>query len=57
MGSGQVKGETAYIPAVDPLSPLIILFPLTNKFRLNPSFSFLPDLLFYNTPQPSLLHS
>ncbi len=50
IGSGQVEGETAYTPAVDPLSPLVISSPLTNKFCLNLSFPFLPDLLSYNTP-------
>ena len=49
MGSGQVKGETAYTPAVDPLGPLVNSSPLTNKFRLNLSFPFLPNLLSYNT--------
>ena len=57
MGSGQVEGETTHTPVVDPLGPLVNLSPLTNKFYLNPSFLFLPDLLSYNTPQPSLLHS
>ena len=50
MGSDQVEGETAYMPAVDPLGPLVNLSPLTNKFHLNPFFFFLPDLLSYNTP-------
>ena len=30
--------------------------PSTNPFAFNLSFSQLPDLLFYNTPQLSLLH-
>ena len=50
MGSGQVEGEIAYMPAVDPLSPPVILSPLIDKFRLDPFFPFLPDLLSYNTP-------
>ena len=50
MGSDQVEGETAYTPAVDPLSPLVILSPLVNKFYFNLSFLFLPNLLSYNTP-------
>jgi len=50
MGSGQVKGEIACTPVVDPLGPLVISSPSTNKFRLNPSFPFLPNLFSYNTP-------
>jgi len=48
MGSGQVEEETVCMPVVDPLSPLVILSPLTNEFCLNPSFPFLPNLFFYN---------
>ena len=50
MGSSQVEGETACMPVVDPLSPLVNLSPLINEFHLNPFFFFLPDLLSYNTP-------
>ena len=50
IGSGQVEGETAYTPAVDPLGPLVNSSPLTNEFHLNPFFPFLPNLLSYNTP-------
>ena len=50
MGFSQVEGETAHMPAVDPLSPLVNSSPSTDKFCLNPSFPFLPNLLSYNTP-------
>ena len=29
---------------------VVPISPLTNPFIFNPSFSLLPDLLFYNTP-------
>ena len=38
MGSGQVEGEIAYTPVVDPLGPLVNSSPLTNKFYFNPFF-------------------
>ncbi len=50
MDSDQVEGEIIYMLVVDPLSPLVNLSPLINKFRLNPAFSFLLDLFSYDIP-------
>jgi len=50
MGFDQAKGETTYMPVMDPLGPLVILSPLTDTFSFNFSFPLLPDLFFYNTP-------
>ena len=50
MDSNPTIVETADTQAVKSLSLIIHLLPLTDSF-FNPSFSLLPDLLFYNTPQ------
>ena len=54
MGSIPTVVETANILEVEfPVSKACQL-PLTNLFVFDLSFSQLPNLLFYNTPQPSL---
>jgi len=56
MGSTPIGEQTVYMPVVDLLSPLVTLSPRvyqspsTNGFVFDPLLSFLPDLLFYNTP-------
>ena len=56
MGSNPTVVEIVNTLVVESLSLTACLLPLTNLFFFNSSFSQLPDLLFYNTPQPSLLH-
>jgi len=56
-GSISTAVETVYTPVVESLSPVVYLSLLVDLFSFNSSFSQLPDLLFYNTPQLSLLYS
>jgi len=56
-GSIPTVVETAHIPVVESLSPVVHPLLLADSFFLNSSFFQLPNLLFYNTPQPFSLHS
>ena len=57
MGFNSIVVETANtLKAEFPVSKTYQL-PLTDLFAFNLSFSQLPNLLFYNTPQPFLLYS
>ena len=40
--------NTRVVTSPDPL--VVPLLPLASPFEFSPSFSLLPDLLFYNTP-------
>ena len=55
-GSIPTVVETADTLVVESLSLTFHLLPLADLFFFDSSFSQLPDLLFYNTPQPFLLH-
>jgi len=57
MGSIPTEVEIADTLVVESLSLTVHLSPLADLFFFVFSFSQLPDLLFYNIPQPSLLHS
>jgi len=56
MDSNLIEKQTAYMPVVDPSSPLVsslskvYLSPLASDFGFSPLLSLLPNLLFYNTP-------
>ena len=56
-GSIPTVVETTDISEVESLTDLVVHQSLlTDLFAFGFSFSLLPDLLFYNTFQPSLLH-
>jgi len=57
MGSNPIEVETADILVIESLSLAVYLLLLADPFFFNSSFFQLPDLLFYNTLQPFLLHS
>ncbi len=56
MDSTPIEEQTAYMPVVDLLSPLVSSLPkvyqspLASGFVFDLLLSLLPDLLFYNTP-------
>ena len=54
MSSNPTVVETADTQVVEFLSPTTHLLPLADLFFFNSSFFQLLNLLFYNTPQPSL---
>jgi len=51
ISSNPIIVETADTWVVESLSLMAYLLSLTDPFFFNSSFSQLPDLLFYNTPQ------
>ena len=55
MGSILTVVETTNTPEVVSSAFMVYWLPLTNLFAFNFSFSQLPDLFFYNTPQLFLL--
>jgi len=56
MGSILTEVEIANTLVVESLPLMACLLPLADLFFFDSSFFQLPDLLFYDTPQLSLLH-